>query len=123
MNQPTTPPFRESVRCAEQNLYTRAKSLVGDRDPREHKFSVQLRAFDAAKTGSALGVAALLALCAALLDKSLKAGMVVVGGLNLGGGSPSTNRHVTGLRANTWSEVEALVLGGQQEYLKSEGSM
>jgi ATP-dependent Lon protease len=85
LNQPTPPPFRESVRCAEQNLYTRAKSLVGDRDPRSHEFSAQLRAFDAAKSGSALGVAALLALCSALLEKSLKGGMVVVGGLNLGG--------------------------------------
>jgi ATP-dependent Lon protease len=85
LNQPTPAPFRESVRCAEQNLYTRAKSLVGDRDPRAHEFSVQLRAFDAAKSGSALGVAALLALCSALLEKSLKGGMVVVGGLNLGG--------------------------------------
>ncbi|HEV8719354.1 MAG TPA: protease Lon-related BREX system protein BrxL [Candidatus Binatia bacterium] len=85
LNQPTPPPFRESVRCAEQNLYTRAKTLVGDRDPRAHEFSAQLRAFDAAKSGSALGVAALLALCSALLEKSLKGGMVVVGGLNLGG--------------------------------------
>jgi ATP-dependent Lon protease len=85
LNQPAPPPFRESVRCAEQNLYTRAKSLVGDRDPRQHEFSVQLRAFDSAKTGSALGLAALLALCSALLEKSLKGGMVVVGGLNLGG--------------------------------------
>jgi ATP-dependent Lon protease len=85
LNQPTPPPFRESVRCAEQNLYTRARILVGDRDPRQHEFSVQLRAYDAAKSGSALGVAALLALCSALLEKSLKGGMVVVGGLNLGG--------------------------------------
>jgi ATP-dependent Lon protease len=85
LNQPTPPPFRESVRCAEQNLYTRAKSLVGDRDPRSHEFSVQLRAYDAAKGGSSLGVAALLGLCSALLEKSLKGGMVVVGGLNLGG--------------------------------------
>jgi ATP-dependent Lon protease len=85
LNQPTPPPFKESVRCAEQNLYTRAKTLVGDRDPRAHEFSAQLRAFDTAKSGSALGVAALLALCSALLEKSLKGGMVVVGGLNLGG--------------------------------------
>ena len=44
-----------------------------------------LLACDAATSGSALGVAALLALCSALLEKSLKGGMVVVGGLNLGG--------------------------------------
>jgi ATP-dependent Lon protease len=54
LNQPTPPPFRESVRCAEQNLYVRAKELVGDRDPRQHEFSIQLRAFDSAKTGSAV---------------------------------------------------------------------
>ena len=85
LNQPAPGPFKESVRCAEQNLYGRAKQLVGDRDPREHEFSVQLRAFDAARTGSALGVGVLLSLCCSLLQKSLKAGLVVVGGLNLGG--------------------------------------
>jgi len=63
----------------------RAKQLAGDRDPREHEFSIQLRAFDAARTGSALGVGVLLSLCCSLLQKSLKAGLVVVGGLNLGG--------------------------------------
>ena len=43
LNQPAPPAFKESVRCAEQNLYTRAKTLVGDRDPRAHEFTVQLR--------------------------------------------------------------------------------
>jgi len=85
LNQPPPAPFKESVRCAEQNLYVRAKALVGDRDPRAHEFSVQLRAFDASKSGSSVGVAVLLALCSALLQKSLKGGMAVVGGLNLGG--------------------------------------
>ena len=85
LNQPVPPPFKESVRCAEQNLYGRAKELVGDRDPREHEFSVQLRAFDAAKTGSSVGVGALLALCSAILEKSLQGGLIVIGGLNLGG--------------------------------------
>ena len=33
----------------------------------------------------ALGVAALLAMCSALISKSLRGGLVVVGGLNLGG--------------------------------------
>ena len=73
------------MRCAEQNLYVRAKELVGDRDPRAHEFSVQVRAFDASKSGSATGLGSLLALCSALLEKSLKGGLVVVGGLNLGG--------------------------------------
>lgn len=85
LNQPTPAPFKESVRCAEQNLYVRAKSLVGDRDPRSHEFSVQLRAFDASKSGNSVGVGVLLALCSALLQKSLKGGIVVAGGLNLGG--------------------------------------
>ena len=85
LNQPAPPPFRESVRCAEQNLYTRAKELVGDREPRQHEFSVQLRAFDSAKSGSAVGVGVLLALCSSLLQTSIKGGLIVTGGLNLGG--------------------------------------
>lgn len=85
LNQPPPGPFRESVKYAEQNLYARAKQLVGDRDPREHEFSVQLRAFDSARAGTGLGVAALLALCSSLLEKNLKGGLVVVGALNLGG--------------------------------------
>ncbi len=85
LNLPTPPPLKESVRCAEQNLYTRAKELVGDRDPRSHEFSVQVRAFDANKSATATGVGVVLALCSSLLEKSLKGGLVVVGGLNLGG--------------------------------------
>lgn len=85
LNQPPPGPFKESVRCAEQNLYARAKELVGDRDPRSHEYTLQMRAFDACKSGSATGVGVLLALCSALLGKSLKGGLCVVGGLNLGG--------------------------------------
>jgi ATP-dependent Lon protease len=43
LNKPVPQAFQESIRCAEQNLYARAMSLVGDRDPRAHEFSVQLR--------------------------------------------------------------------------------
>ncbi|MCD5408804.1 BREX system Lon protease-like protein BrxL [Candidatus Bipolaricaulota bacterium] len=85
MNAPVPPPFRESVNYAEQNLYARAKELVGERDPRAHEFSVQLRAFDAPKSGGSTGVAVLLALCSALLQKSIRGGLIVVGQLNLGG--------------------------------------
>jgi hypothetical protein len=46
------------------------------------KFSVQLRAYDASKAGQSLGMAALLAMCGTLIDRSLRGGMVVVGGLN-----------------------------------------
>lgn len=66
LNQPAPAPFKESVRCAEQNLYVRPQELVGDRDPRQHEYSVQLRAFDSAKSGSGIGVGVLLALCSAL---------------------------------------------------------
>ena len=68
-----------------RRLYSRSGELVGDRNPREHEFSVQLRAFDASKSGRSLGVAVLLALCSALINKSLRGGLVVVGGINLGG--------------------------------------
>ena len=59
--------------------------LVGDRDPRAHEFSVQLRALDNDRTGTSLGLPALMALCSALLEKSTKGGLIVVGALNLGG--------------------------------------
>ena len=85
LNAPVPPAFRESVRYAEQNLYTRAKELVGDRDPRAHEFSVQLRALDNDRTGTALGLPALMALCSGVLEKSTKGGLIVVGALNLGG--------------------------------------
>ncbi len=85
LNKPVPPAFRESVSYAEQNLYTRASSLVGDKDPRQHEFSVQLRGFDAAKSGARVGVAALAALCSALLKKSLRGGLILVGEINLGG--------------------------------------
>jgi ATP-dependent Lon protease len=85
LNQPAAAPFKESVRCAEQNMYARSRELVGDRDPRSHDFSIQLRAFDPSKQGTATGVGVLLGLCSALLGKSIKGGLVVVGGLNLGG--------------------------------------
>lgn len=85
LNKPIPPSFKESMGFAEQNLYARAKQLVGDKDPRSHEFSVQLRSFDAAKSGSKLGVAALVALSSALLKRSLRGGLVVVGEVNLGG--------------------------------------
>ncbi|MDP9766501.1 BREX system Lon protease-like protein BrxL [Deinococcus enclensis] len=86
LNNPAPRAFVESIKYAEQNLYAQALQLVGERDPRAHEFSVQLRAFDASRGGSALGVPALLALCSVLMGKSLKGGLIVVGGLNLGGG-------------------------------------
>ena len=85
LNAPVPPAFRESARYAEQNLYTRAKALVGDRDPREHEFSVQLRAMDNERSGASLGVPALMALCSGLLEKSTRGGLIVIGALNLGG--------------------------------------
>lgn len=85
LNKPAPPAFQESMRYAEQNLYARSVQLVGDRDPRSHEFSVQLRAFDASKSGAKLGVPALIALSSALLRKSVRGGLVVVGEINLGG--------------------------------------
>jgi len=86
LNRPVPPAFQESIRYGEQNLLARAKELVGDRDPRQHEFNLQMRAFDASRSGAFLGLPALLALCGALLAKSLKGGLVSVGALNLGGG-------------------------------------
>ena len=85
LNQSPPAPFRESVRIAEQNLYARAQELVGDRNPREHEFAVQLRSFDAVKSGTDLGVGLLVALASALLCRPLKGGLTIVGGITLGG--------------------------------------
>ncbi|MCZ2076048.1 MAG: protease Lon-related BREX system protein BrxL [Bryobacterales bacterium] len=85
LNQPVPPAFRESVRIGEQNLYARAKELVGDRDPREHEFSIQMRAIDSDRSGAGLGLPVLVALCGALLGKNTRGGTIVVGALNLGG--------------------------------------
>lgn len=85
LNQPTPPAFRESVKVGEQNLYTRAKELVGDRNPREHEFSIQMRALDSDRAGAGLGVPVLVALCGALLGRNTRGGTIVVGALNLGG--------------------------------------
>ena len=85
LNQPTPPPFRESVRVGEQNLYTRAKELVGDRNPREDEFTIQMRPMDADKTGEGLGVPVIIALCGALLGRNTRGGTIVAGALNLGG--------------------------------------
>jgi len=85
LNQPTPGPFRESVRVGEQNLYLRSKELVGDRNPREEEFSIQLRAMDADKTGGGIGLPVLVALCGALLGRNTRGGTIIVGALNLGG--------------------------------------
>ncbi|HQB83351.1 MAG TPA: BREX system Lon protease-like protein BrxL, partial [Candidatus Rifleibacterium sp.] len=85
LNKPVPPAFRESMSCAEQNLYARSMQLVGDKDPRQHEFTVQLRAFDASKTGAKLGIASLVALCTALLKKSVRGGLIIAGEINLGG--------------------------------------
>jgi ATP-dependent Lon protease len=85
LNQPVPPQLRESVRIGEQNLYSRSKELVGDRDPRQHEFSIQLRAMDSDKSGAGLGLPVLVALCGSLLGKNTRGGTILVGALNLGG--------------------------------------
>jgi ATP-dependent Lon protease len=85
LNAPVPPAFRESVRCGEQNLYSRGKELVGDRDPRSHEFSLQLRAMDSDRSGHGLGLPVLVALCGSLMERSTKGGLIIVGSLNLGG--------------------------------------
>jgi len=85
LNKPAPPQFQESVRFAEQNLYSKSKELIGDRDARLHEFSIQLRAFDASKSGDGMGMAVLIGMCSAVLEKNIKGGLVIVGQLNLGG--------------------------------------
>ncbi|MGI5922601.1 MAG: protease Lon-related BREX system protein BrxL [Lentisphaeria bacterium] len=95
LNKPVPPAFKESMGYAEQNLYARAMQLVGDKDPRRHEFTVQLRAFDVSKSGAKLGMAALIALCTALLKKSVRGGLIIVGEINLGGSIEPIHNPVT----------------------------
>lgn len=85
LNKPVQPAFRESMGYAEQNLYARSMQLVGDKDPRHHEFTAQLRAFDVSKSGAKLGMASLIALCTSLLKRSVRGGMIIVGEIALGG--------------------------------------
>jgi len=85
LNTPAPPGFRESVKVGEQNLYSQRKLLVGDRDPRAHEFSIQMRAMDNDRSGAGLGLPVVIALASSLLEKSTKGGLIVVGSLNLGG--------------------------------------
>nr|MBF0223445.1 protease Lon-related BREX system protein BrxL [Desulfobulbaceae bacterium] len=95
LNKPVPAAFRESVGFAEQNLYSRAMQLVGDKDPRQHEFTIQLRAFDVSKSGSKLGVSTLIALCSALLKKSIRGGLLMIGEINLGGSIEPVHNAVT----------------------------
>lgn len=94
LNKPVPPAFKESMSFAEQNLYARSMQLVGDKDPRHHEFSAQLRAFDAAKMGAKVGVAGLVAFCTALLKKSVRGGLIIIGEINLGGSIESIHNAV-----------------------------
>lgn len=85
LNHPQPPAFRESVKVGEQNLYARGKESIGDRDPRSHEYSLQLRPFDADKTGAGLGFPVLVALIGGLLERNTRGSTIVVGALNLGG--------------------------------------
>lgn len=95
LNKPAPPAFKESMGYAEQNLYARSQQLVGDKDPRQHEFTTQLRAFDTSKSGVKLGSAALIALCTALLKKSVKGGLIIAGEINLGGSFEPIHNPVT----------------------------
>ena len=85
LNHPQPPAFRESVKVGEQNLYIRAKELTGERDPRGHEYSIQLRPYDVDKTGAGLGFPVLTALVGSLLERNTRGGTILVGKLNLGG--------------------------------------
>lgn len=85
LNHPQPAAFRESVKVGEQNLYARGKELIGDRDPRSHEYSLQLRPFDADKSGAGVGLPVLIAMIGGLLERNTRGGTIVVGPLNLGG--------------------------------------
>lgn len=110
LNKPSPAAFQESLRYAEQNLYTKATQLVGDKDPRSHEFAVQLRSFDAARCGAKTGVSVLVALCSALLKKPVKGGLIVVGEINLGGSIEPVHNPVTLAEIGVEKGAQALLM-------------
>jgi ATP-dependent Lon protease len=110
LNRPIPPAFPESVRFVEQNFYTRCKELVVDRDPRHHEFLIQLRAFDAARSGTGIGLPMLLALCSGLLDKCLKGGLIAVSALNFGRTLDPVHNSVTLAELATEKQATILLL-------------
>ncbi|WP_454294983.1 BREX system Lon protease-like protein BrxL [Salana multivorans] len=86
VNQAPTAALRESFRLARENLLAQAKSLVGDRSPAERGLTAQVRALDAVKSGAGLSLPLLLAMTSAMLQRSLRGGLIAAGNLTLGGG-------------------------------------
>jgi len=72
LNRPAPPAFAESaLNTLSRTSMPRSGELVGDRNPREHEFSVQLRAgLRRLEERRLPRVAALLAMCSALLAKA-----------------------------------------------------
>ena len=68
-----------------QNLYARAQQLVGDRDPRSHEFSVQLRALMRRSQVPRPELRRSRCPVQCLVEKSVRGGLVVVGEVTLGG--------------------------------------
>ncbi len=85
LNNPAPKPFRESVGVAESNLIAQAKQLIGDKNPHDYEFQIQLRALDSAKTGAKTSLGVLMAMSTALLKRSVRGGMIVVGEMTIGG--------------------------------------
>ena len=77
--------LRESMRAAEQVLYTQSKGLLGDHDPKSNEFAVQIRALSPVSGASSLAMPILLSICSSALRKRLKGGFVIVGGMSVGG--------------------------------------
>jgi ATP-dependent Lon protease len=112
LNQPPSPTFRESVKVGEQVLFGQARSLVGDRDPREQEFTVQLRAIDSDRAGAGLGVAVVVALCGSLLGRNSRGGTIVVGSATIGGSielvrnaAQLAGRQLNDLADDMWTKI------------------
>jgi ATP-dependent Lon protease len=110
LNQSPPAPLKESVKCAEQNLYARSRELVGDHDARGHEYTIQVRSFDPSKSGAFTGVGVLLSLCSALLQKPLKGGLAIVGGINLGGSIEPIYNAVSVVEAAADKGAKALLM-------------
>ena len=71
---------------------------------------MQLRGFDAGKTGAKTGVASLIALASALQRKSVRGGLVIVGGVTVGGSIEPVYNAVTLAELAVEKGAKALLL-------------
>lgn len=81
---------------------------MGERNPREHEFSIERRTFDAARNGADAGIPVLMGLCSTLLGKPIKGGLIISGGISLGYPVFSPDLSASAMAVHRWTNPISL---------------